>query len=316
MKSWLLRAMLGLAICVGFAPGLQANEVLFGINSNWLVLKDEERSEVLTLRIFGRWIDGTVTDGSNTNIVNLDCSTHGAIVRFSLPTGLWGRLGRFDIGDGQRASLAFAEPVATGPRALGTPLPMRAARNELVSADLELNPRSPLFQPARANLLLRISSSGRSFDFRLEKRDAIDQMIKQSLRGQNVPLAEYSDVEAYALCAEHIQFVRTSQRRIDAERGRQFPLPRLTPGTPYTTARASLIRLGWSPIIADKADWCAPNDERCEGRPEMVACAGTGLAQCAFAWQRGATTMHVFTQGEGANNGVTGARCEAGCGRR
>lgn len=30
----------------------------------------------------------------------------------------------------------------------------------------------------------------------------------------------------------------------------------------------------------------------------MVACAGTGAAQCLFAWQRGAAAIEVITAGE------------------
>jgi hypothetical protein len=38
----------------------------------------------------------------------------------------------------------------------------------------------------------------------------------------------------------------------------------------------------------------------------MVACAGTGMAQCLFAWQRGGVAIEVITAGEDAR--VTGMR--------
>jgi hypothetical protein len=38
----------------------------------------------------------------------------------------------------------------------------------------------------------------------------------------------------------------------------------------------------------------------------MVACAGTGMAQCLFAWQRGDLAIEVITAGEDAQ--VTGMR--------
>lgn len=77
-------------------------------------------------------------------------------------------------------------------------------------------------------------------------------------------------------------------------------LPSLRLGTPYATARQQLIRGGWQPVTVPGSDACSPGDERCQGRPEMVACSGTGMAACSFAWRRNGVTVHVFTQGETA----------------
>lgn len=317
----MLRALLRVAVVVGVigvwgAGVAQAQQILFGINNRWLVLKDEDRTEVLTLRVFGRWIDGNYTDTSNTNILNLDCSTHGAIIRFSLPTGQWGRFGMGATGDRQRATLSFIEPTPSGERMLGRRLIMTSQGTEFISGDLEPDPRSPVLQPARSNLILRFDTVNGLTEFRLEKRDAIDELVQQRLREQNVPFSEHSDAEAFAICSEHIEFVRFAQGRIDAESGRTFTMPWFSRSAEYSAVRRLLLRSGWSPIIDVNAAWCEPDDDRCRGRPEMVSCSGTGAAACAFSWRRGATKIHVFTQGEGADNKVTSARCEAGCGRR
>jgi hypothetical protein len=91
----------------------------------------------------------------------------------------------------------------------------------------------------------------------------------------------------------------------------QQGLPTFPRETVYAEARRSLIGLGWSPVTLPDADRCSPRDGRCAGRPEMVACSGTGIAACAFAWRRGDTLVEVLTAGE--NPVVTGVRCRAGC---
>jgi hypothetical protein len=82
--------------------------------------------------------------------------------------------------------------------------------------------------------------------------------------------------------------------------------PAVAPGTPYGEARETLLRDGWSPLVLPDADRCGPRDSRCQGRPEMVACAGTGLGHCLFAWQKGTTSIEVITAGDPAV--VTGTR--------
>jgi hypothetical protein len=75
-------------------------------------------------------------------------------------------------------------------------------------------------------------------------------------------------------------------------------LPRILPGTPYAQARETLLRDGWQPLRDPEADPCGATDRRCAGRPEMVACSGTGQAPCIFAWQRGGAAIEVITRGE------------------
>lgn len=75
------------------------------------------------------------------------------------------------------------------------------------------------------------------------------------------------------------------------------PLPKLA-GQDYGKARAALLRQDWQPVTLPDADRCMASDQRCAGRPEMHACAGTGLAPCIFIWRRRATTIEVVTEGE------------------
>ena len=76
--------------------------------------------------------------------------------------------------------------------------------------------------------------------------------------------------------------------------------PVVAPGTPYAAARESLLREGWAPLSVPDADRCGPCDARCQGRPEMVACAGTGEGHCLFAWTRKGQAIEVITAGDPA----------------
>jgi hypothetical protein len=73
--------------------------------------------------------------------------------------------------------------------------------------------------------------------------------------------------------------------------------PPVGTGAPYAATREALVAAGWEPLRDPEADRCTAGDRRCEGRPEMVACAGTGLGQCLFAWRRGAVAIEVITAG-------------------
>ncbi|WP_230169529.1 hypothetical protein [Roseomonas sp. CECT 9278] len=88
--------------------------------------------------------------------------------------------------------------------------------------------------------------------------------------------------------------------------GAQTDLPAIAPGTPYDQARRMLLAERWQPLRDPEADRCLPTDTRCTGRPEMVACAGTGLGHCLFAWRRGPTAIEVITAGP--DTVVTGLR--------
>lgn len=77
-------------------------------------------------------------------------------------------------------------------------------------------------------------------------------------------------------------------------------LPEFKKGESYAKVREKLLTAGWTPHRAKDADKCGEGDERCQGRPEMQSCAGTGMANCKFLWKRSGKTLAIFTVGEDA----------------
>lgn len=75
-------------------------------------------------------------------------------------------------------------------------------------------------------------------------------------------------------------------------------LPRLKKGEAYRSVRTKMLRAGWKPYHAPRADKCMAGDKRCQGRPEMEACSGTGVAACRFLWKRRGKTVAILTEGE------------------
>jgi hypothetical protein len=90
------------------------------------------------------------------------------------------------------------------------------------------------------------------------------------------------------------------------------PLPRLRKEQDYARTRQSLQAQGWVPVTLPGADTCQGGDARCEGRPEMFACAGSGMAQCVFTWRRDTTVIDVVTLREGPAL-FSAVRCRSGC---
>lgn len=80
--------------------------------------------------------------------------------------------------------------------------------------------------------------------------------------------------------------------------GQNGGLPRFKKGESYQNVRFKMLKAGWKPYHSPKADECADGDKRCENRPEMEACAGTGFAPCSFLWKRRGKTVSILTIGE------------------
>lgn len=78
----------------------------------------------------------------------------------------------------------------------------------------------------------------------------------------------------------------------------QNGLPAFAKNEKYGSVRRKLLDGGWQPFHDPNADVCETGDKRCEGRPEMEACAGTGMANCRFLWKRDGKTLVIFTVGE------------------
>ncbi len=78
----------------------------------------------------------------------------------------------------------------------------------------------------------------------------------------------------------------------------QTGIPPFQNGEPYTDVRTELLAAGWQPFHSSSAETCEDGDPRCQGRPEMYSCAGTGLANCKFLWKKQDKTLAVCTVGE------------------
>lgn len=62
--------------------------------------------------------------------------------------------------------------------------------------------------------------------------------------------------------------------------------------------RVKMLKTGWKPAPTADADECGSGDSTCDEFPEMENCAGTGLGNCKFRWQKGDKTVAVFTVGD------------------
>jgi len=74
--------------------------------------------------------------------------------------------------------------------------------------------------------------------------------------------------------------------------------PKFRKGTPYATARAELLRRGWSPVKATQPD-CEPGREDvCAAYPETQSCAGTGFGLCTFDFRSpSGSLIEIVTHG-------------------
>jgi hypothetical protein len=75
-------------------------------------------------------------------------------------------------------------------------------------------------------------------------------------------------------------------------------LPPALTGQQYSAARERLLASGWEPYRARDADRCESGDERCQGRPEMQSCSGSGRASCRFLWRKNGVVATLTTAGE------------------
>lgn len=61
------------------------------------------------------------------------------------------------------------------------------------------------------------------------------------------------------------------------------------------TIRPKIVKDGWQPAREEDADKCGSGDDTCDKFPEMNHCAGTGLGNCEFRWQKDGRILHVYT---------------------
>ena len=76
------------------------------------------------------------------------------------------------------------------------------------------------------------------------------------------------------------------------------PVPPFARNESYAQVRVVLMRDGWQPVVSKDTDQCMDGDTRCEGRPEMQTCSGSGLAMCRFRWRRDGQQLTICTAGE------------------
>ncbi len=73
-------------------------------------------------------------------------------------------------------------------------------------------------------------------------------------------------------------------------------LPEFKKGEDYKSGvREKLLKDGWKPSPTDEAQTCGSGDPTCDEFPEMEACAGTGLGNCKFRWEKNGKILAVFT---------------------
>ena len=82
--------------------------------------------------------------------------------------------------------------------------------------------------------------------------------------------------------------------------GQASGLPHFKKHESYANVRAKMFEAGWKPFHSRDADTCVRGDSRCQGRPEMQFCAGTGMANCKFLWKKGEDIAAICTVGEDA----------------
>jgi hypothetical protein len=82
-------------------------------------------------------------------------------------------------------------------------------------------------------------------------------------------------------------------------------VPAIKIETPYGKVREIMLAHGWSPYHGANALPCAPEDERCKGRPEMQACSDVGVGQCSWFWKKKGNILLIKTQDDDLFYGVT-----------
>ena len=77
-------------------------------------------------------------------------------------------------------------------------------------------------------------------------------------------------------------------------------IPTINPKESYAKVRKTMLTAGWTPYVKAESDSCSEGDSRCQGRPEMEACSGTGRAYCKFGWRKNNSLASIVTVGESA----------------
>ena len=90
----------------------------------------------------------------------------------------------------------------------------------------------------------------------------------------------------------------TQAKTAAAIEAQNVSLPTFTLKEKYSNARQKLLSAGWKTHHSPEADTCDSGDERCKDRPEMLSCAGSGLAPCKFTWSHSGKIAVIDTTGK------------------
>lgn len=144
-----------------------------------------------------------------------------------------------------------------------------------------------------------------------------DELVNQAMSGHRAGIALMSGAcNSYRMVAENLRVMgcntaaparqpavaepaiaaQAPQAATPSKPSANLP-PALT-GQQYSAARERLLASGWEPYRARDADHCERGDERCQGRPEMQSCSGSGRASCRFLWRKNGVVATVTTAGE------------------
>jgi hypothetical protein len=82
-------------------------------------------------------------------------------------------------------------------------------------------------------------------------------------------------------------------------------VPFIQTQTPYWKVRQIMLKHGWAPFHAGNALPCSPDDQKCQGRPEMQACSDVGAGQCTWLWKKNGKIIVINTQDDDLFRGVT-----------
>jgi len=80
------------------------------------------------------------------------------------------------------------------------------------------------------------------------------------------------------------------------ENQNELSIPPIKVGTSYDEVRKILMKNGWAPYHGANATLCAPEEEKCKGRPEMQTCSDVDTGRCSWLWKKENAIVTIKTQ--------------------
>lgn len=127
-------------------------------------------------------------------------------------------------------------------------------------------------------------------------QEVVDSMSKQVI---NDSTTRMNSLGKDNFCAGNKKaYYDLAKNSLDKSSKGKDKLPHFNKHESYASIRTKMLKAGWQPFHSKDADTCMEGDSRCQGRPEMESCAGTGLADCRFLWKKDGKTIRICTIGE------------------